>query len=157
NGISFSKNEVNALGEKLYGDNWDPQGGDRREKFEEDLTKTTPNSTGGLVQSWITAIPHMRAWLELQRTLKNADSAGGNASVAQMRKQFGNANVPSAEAAGHLLAVEIDKAVSGDSTVSGREDTKGIVNMNLNDPQATKLLQTLASMGGARFTGIQDR
>jgi hypothetical protein len=152
-GIDPSRTNLLAIARQVE-PNFDASMGGSKRRFEQSLASGDNAKT---VQAFSVAIPHMRTWLDLQQGLKNDNKPLVNGIINKLKEQYGDKNVPSAEAAGHLLAVEIDKAISGDSTVSGRAEAKDIINLSLNDPQATKLLQTLATMGGARFEMLQDR
>lgn len=152
-GIDPSRVNLLAVA-KQVDPSFDASMGGSKRRFEQSLAAGDNAKT---VQAFSVAIPHMKTWLDLATAVQTNNAPVVQSIINEIKKQSGNTNIPSAEAAGHLLAVEIDKAISGDSTVSGRAEAKDIIDLNLRNPQSVKLLQTLATMGGARFEMLQDR
>lgn len=127
NGISFSKNEVNALGEKLYGEQWDPNGGDRRQKFENDTTDTS-SQTGKTLYSINTVYKHINRYQELTDAIQSHNTPLVNQIMKAYNDASGNAKYTTPEALQHALGTEIAAVIKG---------------QQLNEPEVESAIDTI--------------
>lgn len=128
-GIAVTKNDVLALGKKLYGDEWDPNGGDRRQKFEADTTDTS-SQTGKTLYSINTVYKHLDRFQTLTDAMENHNTPIVNEVLRLANTAAGYAKYTTPEALQHALGTEIANVIKG---------------QQLNEPEVKAAVDTLST------------
>jgi len=111
-GITFGKNDVQALGRALYKDQWDPNAGDRREKFMSDITDQDKQS-GRTLYAVNTLYKHADQWQDLFLKIGNSESPAWNAVKKWLADNTGKSDYTTPEALSHAVGTELANAIKG--------------------------------------------
>lgn len=129
-GISFGKNDVQALGEKLYGDKFNPSAGNIREQFEQNI-KDSNHPSGKLLQSVNVVYKHMDQWQDLFLKIGNSDSPAWNQVRRWLKDNTGKSDYTTPESLSHAVGTEIANVIKG---------------QQLNMPEVEAAVQTLSTV-----------
>lgn len=137
--------------------NFDPSPGGARRRFE---TQAMVNGADGqTISAANTALQHMKTYHDLIRAMNNGDVTLINSVVNAVKRQFGNADIPSAEAARNLLATEVAKAARGAGALNEGEEKRAINDLSLSAAPAAqqKVLATLTELMNGRIHTVEDK
>lgn len=156
NGVSIGKNDVNTLGEKLYGNQWNPNAGDIRYEWEKNATDTS-HQLGKTLYSINTVYQHIDQFWDLFKALKNKETPVYNEILRAWNNQTGNPKYKSAEALQHALGTEIASVIKGQQLnmpeVEAAVDT---LNTTQSPAQMRGALESLRLAMGSRENTIRD-
>ncbi len=172
-GISVTKNDVLALGKKLYGEEWDPNAGDRRQKFEMD-TIDQSSQTGKTLYSINTVYKHLDRYQDVTDAINNHNTPVLNEILRQYNNAAGYQKYSTPEALQHALGTEIAAVIKGqqlnepevDNAVDTLKTTKspeqmhgalGILRHAMGDRESTiKYAAARAKVPAGRIAGLID-
>lgn len=105
-----------------------------------------------------TALSHAKIFRDLTEAMQNGDTRMVNTIVNEAKKQFGDANVPSAEIARDLYGEELVKAVKGGGQLNEAQEQQMRKNLSINaGPKATQgVINTLTDLMQGRVHTVED-
>lgn len=136
---------------------FDPTGPGQRRQFEMNLAKANdPNAQ--TLSAANTAISHAKIYRDLVEAMNNGNTRLVTTIVNEARKQFGDANVPSAEIARDLYGEELVKAVKGGGPPNEKQEQQMRANLSVNaSPKATQgVIDTLTNLMEGRVHTVED-
>lgn len=157
-GISITKDDVQAAGLKLYGDQWNPDSGDIRHKFEQDI-KDPDTQAGKTTYALNVLNKHIDRFQDLMLAQKNGTAAP---LMTKIRKELNDAagynKYTSAESLQPALATEMASAIKG--SILNEPEVLGAIEQlktTKSDPQMLDTLHTLRHTVGDRTSTFLEK
>lgn len=135
---------------------YDPTTSGQRRKFE--MNNLVNGDEAKTLSAANTAISHAKIFRDLTEAMQNGDTRLINTIVNEAKKQFGDANVPSAEIARDLYGEELVKAVKGSGQLNEAQEQQMRKNLSINaGPKATQgVIDTLTNLMEGKVHVVED-